>query len=333
MGGILISGLPGNEAAAIEMLIGMHWRDSKCVTLKRSLLPGRPRQSSQAKACSHCVVDLSGLGLRRYSRGNAQRLLEYLGGRSAVGLVAGDGGGWLEAELSLQPHQQLAWVSKPYTRAELQEAIKRIKSATEPQPGASKAAAEKQANHSEPELSSNHSASRSRSAAPLSDSVLGLSKWASDMLLKALPELRHLTLMPAESARRSVSEDSDAIQRSDDIILWESASETLQGVRLKAEDDLTFQLRFFPNFTRLKRVEPLDLQMAAICACAPQSLYRLLRAFPDQESAVTRFVALCIVSGSAVVLPEQSAAVSTLAPRANTHVKRSFLKLLLDKLS
>nr|HPK33841.1 hypothetical protein [Ottowia sp.] len=105
MSGVLLAGLTDQEAAAIEIMIGMSWRERHCVTLTRSLSLAVPEQSVQARACELCVVDLFGFGMRRHTEAHARRLLEFLAGRPAVLLVWGSGGGWLESGLALAAGQ------------------------------------------------------------------------------------------------------------------------------------------------------------------------------------------------------------------------------------
>ena len=50
MNGILLAGLTDHEAAAVEIMIGMNWRDVRVVTLKRGLSLGVPAQTPQARA-------------------------------------------------------------------------------------------------------------------------------------------------------------------------------------------------------------------------------------------------------------------------------------------
>ena len=69
---ILLVGLTDQEAAAIEIMIGMNWRDAQCTVLRRSLSLAMPEQTPEALACTHCVVDLFGLGMRKYSAENAE---------------------------------------------------------------------------------------------------------------------------------------------------------------------------------------------------------------------------------------------------------------------
>lgn len=144
MRNILLMGLTDHEAAAVEIMIGMNWRDHRCVTLKRELSLAVPEQHAAARACEACVLDLFGLGMRKYSPANATRLLEVLAGRPAVLLTWGDGGGWLEAKLPLAKGQHVGWVGMPYTSANLREAISKVKNAAdrmEPQPPAPAVAA------------------------------------------------------------------------------------------------------------------------------------------------------------------------------------------------
>ena len=131
MNNILLMGLTDHEAAAVEIMIGMTWRDHRCVTLKRELSLAVPDQNPAARACGACVLDLFGLGMRKYSPANATRLMEVLAGRPAVLLTWGDGGGWLQARLPLAKGQHVGWVGMPYTSAGLRDEIKKVKQAVE----------------------------------------------------------------------------------------------------------------------------------------------------------------------------------------------------------
>ena len=131
MKNILLMGLTDHEAAAVEIMIGMNWRDHRCITLKRELPLAIPEQHAAARSCEACVLDLFGLGMRKYSPANATRLMEVMAGRPAVLLTWGDGGGWLEAKLPLAKGQHIGWVGMPYTSAGLRDAIKKVKEAAE----------------------------------------------------------------------------------------------------------------------------------------------------------------------------------------------------------
>uniref|UniRef100_UPI002FDB569B hypothetical protein n=1 Tax=Ottowia beijingensis TaxID=1207057 RepID=UPI002FDB569B len=131
MKNILLMGLTDHEAAAVEIMIGMNWRDHRCITLKRELSLAIPEQHAAARSCEACVLDLFGLGMRKYSPANATRLMEVMAGRPAVLLTWGDGGGWLEAKLPRAKGQHIGWVGMPYTSAGLRDAIKKVKEAAE----------------------------------------------------------------------------------------------------------------------------------------------------------------------------------------------------------
>lgn len=126
MSSILLAGMTDQEAAALEILIGMHWRDWKVVTLKRSLSLSIPDQNPAARAAEVCVVDLFGFGMRRHSPEHEQQLLDFLGGRSAILLVWGTGGGWYEAEPKTAPGQQLECIKVPYTSVAIRSALNGI---------------------------------------------------------------------------------------------------------------------------------------------------------------------------------------------------------------
>lgn len=131
MKNILLMGLTDHEAAAVEIMIGMNWRDHRCITLKRELSLAIPEQHAAARSCEACVLDLFGLGMRKYSPANATRLMDVMAGRPAVLLTWGDGGGWLEAKLPLAKGQHIGWVGMPYTSAGLRDAIKKVNEAAE----------------------------------------------------------------------------------------------------------------------------------------------------------------------------------------------------------
>ena len=136
MSTVLLAGLTDTEAAAIEIMVGMTWRDHQCVTLARGLVLGVPAQTAQARACRSCVVDLFGLGMRKHSQDHERNLLEFLDGRSAVLLVWGSGGGWLDARMPLQRGQHVTWLTVPYTSAGLRDALKRVMAARRAAPPA-----------------------------------------------------------------------------------------------------------------------------------------------------------------------------------------------------
>ena len=126
MSSMLLAGLTDHEAAAIEIMVGMNWSDRHVLTIARGVGLGVPEQTPAARACTHCVLDLFGFGLRRYSAENEVKLRAFLGNRSAVLLIWGNGGGWLEQHLRWAHGQAVAWVSMPYTSAEMLAAIKQI---------------------------------------------------------------------------------------------------------------------------------------------------------------------------------------------------------------
>lgn len=126
---VLLAGLTDHEAAAIEIMINMTWRDQRCITLRRDLSLSIPEQTAQAKACRYCVIDLFSLGLRKHSPDNEVLLLQFLAGRSAVLLMRGSGSGWFDALLPLQPGQHITCLSMPYSSIALRDALQKIKNA------------------------------------------------------------------------------------------------------------------------------------------------------------------------------------------------------------
>ena len=86
------------------------------------------------------------------------------------------------------------------------------------------------------------------------------------------------------------------------------------------------------QLTRLGAVGPLDVQLAAACARAPQSMNALARLFPGREQEVYRFAVLTLLSGAAQVTPGDSALPVAAAPLPNDAQRRGFFKSLLDRL-
>lgn len=124
-------------------------------------------------------------------------------------------------------------------------------------------------------------------------------------------------------------------QRPLDVIVWELLQEAVRDVSLQLAGSLTLQLRRFPNFTLLREQDPLHLQLAAICARAPQSVTELMRAFPHHAHSVAQFAVLSVASGLAAVVPPSTdiVAPSSVVPSRDAAAgRRGFFKSLLDKL-
>ena len=135
MSTILLAGIVDKEAAAIEIMVGMYWREHTCVTLGRNAELSLPRQSSPAcTACQLCIVDLFGLGMRRHSEAHEQRLLEFLGRRPAVLLVRGLETGWMERAWPVTARQQVQCLMAPYNAQSLRNAISQLLQAQEALP-------------------------------------------------------------------------------------------------------------------------------------------------------------------------------------------------------
>ena len=125
---VLLVGFGTQEEAAIEIMLGMAWPDSKPLTLARTPDLSVPVQSREAKACQFCIVDLLGLGVRSYSRQALERLESVLIGRSAVLLNRQSSGEWLKHVVG-NPFQNIQWVQHPYTGAEMRAAVQRVRDA------------------------------------------------------------------------------------------------------------------------------------------------------------------------------------------------------------
>lgn len=124
MSSVLLAGMAAREAAAIEIMIGMHWRHWKVVTLVRDDAFSVPEQSPEALACMYCVLDLAGMGMRVHAHEHEQRLHAFLAGRSSVLLVRGDGGGWSNRDLGARAGQRLVCLSSPYTMHTMLDALR-----------------------------------------------------------------------------------------------------------------------------------------------------------------------------------------------------------------
>ena len=145
-----------------------------------------------------------------------------------------------------------------------------------------------------------------------------------------------------EELRRHFGEGFRQAQKPLDFLCWVLADSTLRQNPPQRKADLRFRLRRFPNFTLLPNTSNFEIQLAAICSRAPQSLEKLCRSFPQHDPAdIARFAILCIVSGSAVALPA-SAPIAAPAPvpvpaaaAKPAHAqaaRKGFFKSLLDKL-
>ncbi len=125
MKNVLLAGLTDQEAAAIEIMIGMMWRDAHCVALRRTLTLTMPEVTPAAQKCTHCVIDAFGLGMRIHNAENAERLLAFLAGRPAI-VLAWSGSGWVGQDLPLAPGQTIEWVTMPYSSQDMRNALARI---------------------------------------------------------------------------------------------------------------------------------------------------------------------------------------------------------------
>ena len=120
---VLLAGLSDHDAAAIEILISMNWRDKRCVFLKRTADFALPVQDAQGSACEQVVLDLGGVGLHKYSAEHEQALLRFLAGRSALILTWKNDGGWAQAPLALGAGQRIEFLAAPYSSADVKVAM------------------------------------------------------------------------------------------------------------------------------------------------------------------------------------------------------------------
>ena len=431
MSGVLLAGLTDREAAATEILIGMHWPRRRVVTIARTNTLSVPGQGSDARACGHCVIDLFGLGMRRHSADNEARLLAFLDGRPAVLLIWGSGGGWLESPLGRGDAPRLAWINLHYTSAQMLDALRSIgmnEPTSEPQPGAGRPGADPASTQGSPptpaptaetptelpawrralalaeQIKNAHSGAQATPRQPLvspdpAEAAGHSTAWRPEglrTLVAAMPQVWRLpvmelmvrlatadglqllragdeaicvldprqgwlvsgvsletlvsrlqtpgvnacaTLTPIEPAQledalhQIASEPLHRHWNALDHALWELAGDALKDLRLEPRGDLSLRLRRFPNFTRLSRVGPLDIQLATICARASQSLADLVRAFPGKAQEVYRFALLTSLCGAAAVQGGGADARRTGLPMARpAAAQRGFFKSLLDRL-
>ncbi len=380
MSSVLLAGLTDQETAALEVLIGMHWRDWKTVSLARSVSLSVPRQNSVARASDICVVDLFGLGMRRFKAENAPVLMDFLGGRSAILLVWGDGGGWLEQKLRLEPGQKIEWIKVPYDSMTVIAAIERVV----PQTRGGKAAAGAASRTPSAPVSAAAAGEEGevpndgdvlpalRAAFPQLDripvvrllarllqpvgtqvvSVRGEPTLIADaqqsQLATSLPlaPLLKLLLTPEmmanvrvvtqpdvrfeDAVRRHFGRDAANAQTPLDVLAWELGASALRDVPMDRRADLSLRLLRMPDFTLLGSGDGMDVQLAAICARAPQSVSALARIFPRREDEVHRFAILSILAGLAEIT--QAPPVQQRAPEPQKVAPKGFFKSLLAKL-
>lgn len=115
-----------------------------------------------------------------------------------------------------------------------------------------------------------------------------------------------------------------------DMLCWELVATWFPAMELRPNGDLHLRLKRLPNFNRLEAVGPLDVQLAAACARAPQSVVALARQFPGREQEVYRFAVLTLLSGAAQVVPERGTPAALVA--TGDAQRRGFFKSLLDRL-
>lgn len=126
MSDILLVGLPGPEAGAIELLFARRWPSLRTTRLDRGERPGISQQDAEARACRTCVVDLSSTGLRQRNGETEAALMAFLDGRSAVLLSRDAHGDWLDQPVANASGQQIVAIRTPYSSAELLTAMVQI---------------------------------------------------------------------------------------------------------------------------------------------------------------------------------------------------------------
>jgi len=146
-----------------------------------------------------------------------------------------------------------------------------------------------------------------------------------------------LTTIPTEEVEQTVRARFDGefyrILRPLDQATWELVSQAIEEVALNPNPATGLQLRRIPNFTRLRRVSPVDIQLAAVCAHAPQTIGLLLNAFAAHRNEVKRFVALALACGMASIIdPAQAGQTGGNATPPARKPSRGFFRSLMDKL-
>ena len=123
-----------------------------------------------------------------------------------------------------------------------------------------------------------------------------------------------------------------------DTFIWGLVYSTFEAAPPLACGDLCFQLRRFPNFTRMVPQPDLFIQLALLSLRAPQSIDGLVRTFSRHDPRQVMLFVLCaVLSGSARVLPGSIDAaggkdvVPASPPRRNVPGLK-FFRSLLEKL-
>ena len=189
MSDILLVGLSGPEAGAIEILFARRWPSLRTDRLARGERLGIPEQSVQAKNCSSCLVDLASLGLRKRSEETETALMDFLAGRPAILLSRDLEGHWLERPLGHSVEQPIVVVQRPFSSADLLAAMAPLLVAVEQRKTPSAAAGTRKA-----ALAANGTNVRATDLVRPSPRKIvrgiGLRKGALAVLLNVFPELR-----------------------------------------------------------------------------------------------------------------------------------------------
>ncbi len=128
---LIIIGSKEHEAAAIEVLCRMHWKDLTCSTHKPGLFSRSAPSGAPASQYQYAVVDLPGLGMANYTADNEKRIFADLGGRATIMVIPSHGGGW---EAANPPSgQRIIWLKKPLKSLALREAIQQLTQSDNPE--------------------------------------------------------------------------------------------------------------------------------------------------------------------------------------------------------
>ena len=114
----VLAGLPAREAAALKIFLGMAFKG--CAVVEAPASPGLALPRADV-----CIVDLASLGLAQWSPKAEADLLLCLGGQHALLLGAAGNGSWADKVHATGRHgaQRLAFLTKPYGREAMREAL------------------------------------------------------------------------------------------------------------------------------------------------------------------------------------------------------------------
>ncbi len=123
-----------------------------------------------------------------------------------------------------------------------------------------------------------------------------------------------------------------------DRLVWDVLHDEMGRRGPERHQDLSMKIVRFPNFNLMRSFEPGDIQMAALCARAPETISGLERRFAGNKRAVRRFAIAAILSGHATATPargttgEPHLSSRTRPGAPETKARRGLFQSLLDRL-